>query len=86
LCLYTKLCSHCSKIEPSVVDDVKTSMQDAGSGASEENLTDSINGDKSEVSGLLPTKLSVIEDLQLFKKENSILTSELLGFVTFLAK
>jgi hypothetical protein len=59
-------------------------MQDAGSGASEENLTDSINGDKSEVSGLLPTKLSVIEDLQLFKKENSILTSELLRFVIFL--
>lgn len=60
-------------------------MQDADSGASEENLTDSINGDTSEVSGLLPTKLSVIEDLQLFKKENSILTSELIVVAIFLA-
>lgn len=51
-------------------------MQDAGSGTSEENLTESKNVDTSEVSGLLPTKLSVIEDLQLFKKENNILTSE----------
>jgi hypothetical protein len=76
--MFTKFCSNDSKIEPSVVDEVKTSMQDVGSGASEENLTDSIKADASEVSGLLPTKLSVIEDLQLLKKENSILTSELL--------
>lgn len=61
-------------------------MPDGGSGATEENLTDSISGDTNAVSGLLPTKLSVIEDMQLFKKENSILTSELLVDVKFLAQ
>jgi len=64
-----------SKIEPSVVEDVKTQPPERGGEANGENLTDTKNGEMKQVSGLLPTKLSVIEELRLLKKDENILTS-----------
>jgi hypothetical protein len=66
-----------SKIEPSVVENVKADPPEELSQPNDENHTNSKSGDLSDSSGLFPTKPIVVQDMPLLRKEDEILKSNI---------